>query len=87
MACLNGKARASFVRDMFGAIAPRYDLMNHLMTGGRDVAWRRVVVREAKMPHAGRLLDIATGTGDIALEVLRARRRPVRRGARTFLLR
>jgi demethylmenaquinone methyltransferase / 2-methoxy-6-polyprenyl-1,4-benzoquinol methylase len=71
MACLNGKARASFVRDMFGAIAPRYDLMNRLMTGGRDVAWRRIVVREAKVPRGGRLLDIATGTGDIALEALR----------------
>jgi len=56
---------------MFGQIAPRYDLMNRLMTGGRDVAWRRIVVREAQLPSGGRLLDIATGTGDIALEALR----------------
>jgi demethylmenaquinone methyltransferase/2-methoxy-6-polyprenyl-1,4-benzoquinol methylase len=41
------------------------------MTGGRDVAWRRIVVREAQLPSGGRLLDIATGTGDIALESLR----------------
>ena len=71
MAHLKGEARASFVQEMFGKIAPRYDLMNRLMTGGRDVAWRRIVVREAQLPTSGRLLDIATGTGDIALEVLR----------------
>jgi demethylmenaquinone methyltransferase/2-methoxy-6-polyprenyl-1,4-benzoquinol methylase len=68
---LKGEARASYVRQMFGAIAPRYDLMNRLMTGGRDAAWRRIVVREARLPAGGRLLDIATGTGDIALEALR----------------
>ena len=71
MAHLKGKARASYVREMFGKIAPRYDLMNRLMTGGRDVVWRRIVVREAQLPHGGRLLDVATGTGDIALEALR----------------
>jgi len=71
MANLKGKARASYVRDLFGQIAPRYDLMNRLMTGGRDVAWRRLVIREAQLPRGGHLLDIATGTGDIALEALR----------------
>jgi demethylmenaquinone methyltransferase / 2-methoxy-6-polyprenyl-1,4-benzoquinol methylase len=71
MAHLKGEARASFVQEMFGKIAPRYDLMNRLMTGGRDVAWRRFVVREAQLPLGGWLLDIATGTGDIALEALR----------------
>ena len=71
MTHLKGQARAAYVQQMFGRIAPRYDLMNRLMTGGRDVAWRRIVVREAKLPHGGHLLDIATGTGDIALEALR----------------
>jgi demethylmenaquinone methyltransferase/2-methoxy-6-polyprenyl-1,4-benzoquinol methylase len=56
---------------MFGKIAPRYDLMNRLMTGGRDVAWRRLVIAEAQLPPGGCLLDIATGTGDVALEALR----------------
>jgi demethylmenaquinone methyltransferase/2-methoxy-6-polyprenyl-1,4-benzoquinol methylase len=53
---------------MFGRIAHRYDLMNRLITLGRDRAWRRYVVRQAALPPGGRLLDVATGTGDIAFE-------------------
>lgn len=56
---------------MFGAIAPRYDLMNRLMTLGRDQVWRRTVVRLCGLPRGGRLLDVATGTGDIGYEALR----------------
>ena len=58
------------VRAMFDRIVPRYDLMNRVMTGGRDVAWRRLAVREAlrgRNPARSRVLDIATGTGDLAL--------------------
>jgi len=59
--------RTAALRDMFGRIAPRYDLMNRLMTFGQDLRWRRYVLRQAALPHGGWLLDIATGTGDIAL--------------------
>lgn len=55
---------------MFDRIVPRYDLLNRVMTGGRDVAWRRVAVREAlrgRDPAQTRVLDVATGTGDLAL--------------------
>lgn len=72
MAHLTGEARAAYVRDMFGRIAGRYNLMNRLMTGGQDVRWRRFVVQQARLKPGDRLLDLATGTGDIAFEALRA---------------
>ncbi|MEA2598291.1 MAG: demethylmenaquinone methyltransferase / 2-methoxy-6-polyprenyl,4-benzoquinol methylase [Thermomicrobiales bacterium] len=57
------------VREMFGRIVRRYDTMNRLMTGGRDVAWRRLAARIAVggAPNAAPVLDLATGTGDLAL--------------------
>lgn len=71
MAHLKGEERARYVRRMFAGIAGRYDLMNRVMTAGQDVRWRRYVVAQAALPENGRLLDIATGTGDIALEAVR----------------
>jgi demethylmenaquinone methyltransferase/2-methoxy-6-polyprenyl-1,4-benzoquinol methylase len=59
---------AEAMQDMFGRIAARYDLMNRLMTFGQDQRWRRFVVRQARLRPGGWLLDIATGTGDIAFE-------------------
>lgn len=71
MAGLEGRERAAYVRRMFGRIAGRYDLMNRLMTFGQDRRWRRYLVKQAALPPGGRLLDVATGTGDIAFEALR----------------
>jgi demethylmenaquinone methyltransferase/2-methoxy-6-polyprenyl-1,4-benzoquinol methylase len=60
------------VRAMFARIVGRYDLMNRLMTFGRDRAWRRATV-DAVAPRAeGRALDLGCGTGDLALELARA---------------
>lgn len=70
MAYLQGQERADYVQDMFARIAGRYDRMNRLMTFGQDVRWRRHVIAQAQLPPGGRLLDIATGTGDIADEGL-----------------
>src|SRR5579859_4716472 len=55
---------------MFQQIAPRYDLMNRLMTAGQDRAWRQFVVQQVTIPPGGAALDLATGTGDIAFELL-----------------
>ncbi|MBE2224616.1 MAG: class I SAM-dependent methyltransferase, partial [Anaerolineae bacterium] len=71
MAHLEGQERADYVQDMFARIAGRYDTMNRLMTAGQDIKWRRYVIEQAQLPENGRLLDIATGTGDIALEGLK----------------
>jgi demethylmenaquinone methyltransferase/2-methoxy-6-polyprenyl-1,4-benzoquinol methylase len=66
---LQGKERADYVQAMFNRIARRYDLMNRLMTFGQDQSWRRYVVAQAGLPReGGRLLDVATGTGDILFE-------------------
>ena len=60
------------VSTMFTRIARRYDLMNSLMTGGRHHAWRRLVARAVVDAPAGPVLDLATGTADLALAVCAA---------------
>lgn len=55
------------VRGMFTEIAPRYDLVNRLLSGGIDVWWRHVTVSRAPPPARGGILDLCTGTGDLAL--------------------
>ncbi len=63
--------KRAYVNEMFGRIARRYDVMNKIMTAGQDARWRRLVIEAANLPPHGRLLDIATGTGDLAFEALR----------------
>ena len=70
MTRLTGQERASYVQHMFTRIAGRYDLMNRLMTGGQDVRWRRQVIRLARLHSGASLLDLGTGTGDLAREAL-----------------
>lgn len=56
---------------MFSSIAPRYDFLNRLLSLGRDRAWRREAVSRIRPALGGRHLDAATGTADVALEILR----------------
>jgi demethylmenaquinone methyltransferase/2-methoxy-6-polyprenyl-1,4-benzoquinol methylase len=60
-----GEEKTARVRSMFDAIAPRYDLVNRLMTFGLDQAWRRATVGALGLPPGSRLLDVACGTGDL----------------------
>jgi demethylmenaquinone methyltransferase / 2-methoxy-6-polyprenyl-1,4-benzoquinol methylase len=57
---------------MFGQIAGRYDLLNHLLSAGIDRRWRRRTVRLVRPSSEGPILDLATGTGDLALAYWRA---------------
>ena len=59
------------VKGLFTRIATRYDLMNHLMTGWQDVRWRNQVIQLAGLEPGSRLLDIGTGTGDLARSAFR----------------
>jgi demethylmenaquinone methyltransferase/2-methoxy-6-polyprenyl-1,4-benzoquinol methylase len=68
-ATLQGEQKARYVSGMFARIARRYDLMNALMSFGRDGAWRRFVVNKARPKRGGLALDVATGTGRIAQEI------------------
>ncbi len=58
--------KANSVRTMFGAIARRYDLANHLLSGGLDFLWRRRTAALVAQGRPGRILDLATGSGDLA---------------------
>jgi demethylmenaquinone methyltransferase/2-methoxy-6-polyprenyl-1,4-benzoquinol methylase len=65
-------AKARLVRAMFTRIARRYDLMNSLMTGGRHRAWRRIAARAMAIAPTGPVLDLATGTADLAVALREA---------------
>ena len=57
------------IQEMFNSIAPRYDFLNRLLSLGIDRRWRRFAVSQINFSENGRILDVATGTGDVALEI------------------
>lgn len=59
------------VREMFDNIAPRYDLLNHTLSVNIDRIWRRRAVNEVRRAKPRRILDVATGTGDLAIAMAR----------------
>ena len=62
--------KATWVRPMFDAIAPRYDLLNRIISLGMDRSWRRAAVREALESRPGLVIDVGTGTGDLAFDLV-----------------
>ncbi|CAN5774701.1 bifunctional demethylmenaquinone methyltransferase/2-methoxy-6-polyprenyl-1,4-benzoquinol methylase UbiE [soil metagenome] len=72
-----GDEKVRAVRDMFDAIAPRYDLVNRIMTFRLDVRWRRRAVEALSLGRGSTVLDLASGTGDLCLDLRRSGLRPV----------
>jgi len=72
-----GDEKATAVRQMFDTIAPRYDLINRIMTFRLDVRWRRTSVRLLGLPRDSVVLDLASGTGDMCIDLARAGHRPI----------
>lgn len=64
-----GEERVAYVRHMFARIAGRYDLLNRLMTFGRDRTWRTEVIQHLQPQEGQRILDLGSGTGDLALQL------------------
>jgi demethylmenaquinone methyltransferase/2-methoxy-6-polyprenyl-1,4-benzoquinol methylase len=66
-----GDEKAAFVHRLFSQVAPTYDILNRTLSMGQDQMWRRVAAREAGLKPGDAALDVATGTGDLARELLR----------------
>jgi demethylmenaquinone methyltransferase/2-methoxy-6-polyprenyl-1,4-benzoquinol methylase len=64
-----GDAKVAAVRSMFDTIAPRYDLVNRIMTFRMDVGWRRRCVSALGLPRGAVVADLACGTGDLCREL------------------
>ncbi len=60
-----------YVRSLFDSIAHRYDLLNHTLSSGIDILWRQRAIRLLQSFHPKRILDVATGTADLAIEAAR----------------
>jgi len=72
-----GDEKVEAVRSMFDAIAPRYDLVNRLMTFRMDVGWRKKTIASLALPNGAVVLDLACGTGDLCRGLAGAGLRPV----------
>ena len=67
---------ASRISGMFDAIAERYDFLNHLLSAGLDKRWRRQAVQVLQLTGRETVLDLCTGTADLALAAMSGQRAP-----------
>ncbi len=65
---MSSEQRVSIVRDIFASISGRYDFLNRFLSLRQDISWRRRAVREMRFFKTNRFLDVATGTGDLAID-------------------
>jgi demethylmenaquinone methyltransferase/2-methoxy-6-polyprenyl-1,4-benzoquinol methylase len=72
-----GDEKVAAVRQMFDTIAPRYDMVNRIMTFRLDVRWRRIAVRTLGLPAGSTVLDLASGTGDLCVDLASEGLRPI----------
>ncbi len=72
-----GEQKVEAVREMFDAIAPRYDMVNRIMTFRLDVRWRRTAVKLLALPAGSTVIDLAAGTGDLCVDLSRAGMQPI----------
>ncbi|MFW6081434.1 MAG: bifunctional demethylmenaquinone methyltransferase/2-methoxy-6-polyprenyl-1,4-benzoquinol methylase UbiE [Desulfosalsimonas sp.] len=68
---MNKNTEHGFIRNMFDAIAPKYDFLNRLLSLRQDVYWRRKMIEALSVPEDSRILDAACGTGDVIAEALK----------------
>ena len=66
------KPTGANVSHMFARIAPRYDRANHILSFGRDFAWRKELIRRVRMRNPRSVADLATGSGDVAIALSRS---------------
>tara|TARA_Y100000588_G_C14175632_1_gene891214 strand:- start:547 stop:1260 length:714 start_codon:yes stop_codon:yes gene_type:complete len=67
-----GDDKKKFVRGIFDDIADRYDFLNHLLSFGIDIYWRKKFIKLLSLNKNSKVLDVATGTGDLSIEILSA---------------
>src|SRR5580698_3857665 len=61
-----GDEKRAMVREMFDAVAPRYDVLNRIISMGLDISWRKRSVKALGLPAGAVVLDLASGTGDFS---------------------
>ena len=72
-----GEEKVAAVRDMFDAIAPKYDRLNRIISFRLDVRWRKRAIRDLDLPARSSVLDLASGTGDMCIDLTAAGLLPI----------
>ncbi len=67
----HGKDKKEFVRQMFDDISPHYDFLNHFLSLGIDIYWRKKFIQKLDIQNGDTILDVACGTGDVGFEILK----------------